>query len=45
MTKITKFSVNYIHFPTSKDLGYSIELKENSVNEFSYPKWSILEIN
>jgi hypothetical protein len=24
-----------------KDLGYSIEMKENSVNEFSYPNGRI----
>ena len=37
MAKITKFTVDDVRFPTSKDLGYSIEMKENSVNEFSYP--------
>lgn len=47
MTKIIKFTVDDIHFPTSKNLtgsdaihkdpGYSIEMKKISVTEFLYP--------
>lgn len=47
MTKIIKFTVDDIRFLPSKDLtgsdaihkdpGYSIEMKKNSVTEFSYP--------